>query len=219
MISKIDVVVQSEECCSVGCTGPTSNDSGMEEVRNISTHPSHSQLQERYRVPCVFRSTGWGVQILTIGEISGAMDLPPGPIMKTFSRVVEQSKVLFTSFLRLPPFKDLQFALEVGLGIGRTFRSSHNNNGLTPLPPVYTLRDENSFRINLQYIHKKAVNADDAEIETAVWNYASACVIQKVYMVKCHEPIFHHLRNIIAKRLKRNFARSFLSYMVDTYGP
>ena len=85
------------------------------------------------------------------------MDLPPRPIVEVFSRVAEQSKVLLKYFLTLPPVKSLHFALVVGLGIGRNFSPSHKNNGLTPLPPIYTLMDDNLFSINLQAIHMKAV--------------------------------------------------------------
>ena len=89
-----------------------------------------------------------GVQRITTGKTAGAMDLPPIPIVEAFSREAEKSKVLLTSFLKLPPVKDLQFALEVGLGIGITVIPSQNNNGITPLPPVYTLSDENLFILN-----------------------------------------------------------------------
>ena len=148
VISKIDAVVLVEERCAVGYTWPTRDDSGMEEVGDISTHPSSSQLQERFRVPCVFRITGWGVQRLATAEISGAMDIPPIPIMEALSRAADKSKVLLTSFLKLPLVKYFLFALEVGLVFGRTFILSHKNNGLMTPPPVYILRYENSFRLD-----------------------------------------------------------------------
>ena len=147
------------------------------------------------------------------------MDLPPGPIVEAFSREVEQSKVLLTSFLELPPVKALQFALEVGLGIGRTDSPSHKNKGLAPLPTVYTLRDDNIFRINLQSRHTKSVKAYDTEVETAIWNDAAAGVLQGGYRAKLHEPLLQHLRNIMAKRFKRNLDRSFVQYMVEAYDP
>ena len=69
--------------------------------------------------------------------------------------------MLLNYFLKLPPVKAFQFALEVGLGIGRTFIPIHNNNGITHLPPVYTFKGESLFRLNLQAIHTKAVKVDD----------------------------------------------------------
>ena len=51
---KLDAVVRVEERCDVGCTGPTSYDAGIEHIMEISTHPSPSQLQEKFRLPCVF---------------------------------------------------------------------------------------------------------------------------------------------------------------------
>ena len=81
------------------------------------------------------------------------MDLPPEPITEKISRAAEKSKVLLTSFLKLPPVKVLQFYLSGGLGIGINFCSIQKNNGLMPLPSVYTLRDENYFRLKLQSRH------------------------------------------------------------------
>ena len=56
--------------------------------------------------------------------------------MEALSRSEEQSKVLLTSFLKLPHVNTLQFDLAVGLGIGRTLIPSQNNNGIMNLPPV-----------------------------------------------------------------------------------
>ena len=103
--------------------------------------------------------------------------------------------------------------------MGRTARPIQNNNGLTPLPPVYTFRDDNLFMLNLQDIHTKAVKVDDAEIYTAIWNGAAAELFQGVYMAKRHEPTFQHFRNIKAVRFKRNVDRRFVRYMVEAYGP
>ena len=58
--------------------------------------------------------------------------------------------------------------LDVGLGIGRNLSPSQNSNGLMPLPPVYKLRDENYFRLNLQSRHMKVVKTENAEIETVI---------------------------------------------------
>ena len=43
-------------------------------------------------------------------ENYGAMDLSPVPIVEAFSSVAEQSKVLLTPLLKLPPVKDLHFS-------------------------------------------------------------------------------------------------------------
>ena len=198
----------------MGYTGPNRYDAGIEDVREISTHPSPSKLQEKFRVPCVCRRTSWGVR-----RLAGAMDLTPGPIVEAFSRAIEQSKVLLTSLLKLPPVKALKFSVAVELGIGRTVIPSQNNNGLTALPNVYTLRDENIFRLNLQVRHTKAVKDDDSEIETAICNNAAVEVFQGGYRAKRHEILLHPLRNIMAKCSKCNVTRSFVSSMVEAYGP
>ena len=126
---------------------------------------------------------------------------------------------MLTYFLKLTHLKDFQLALEVVLGIGRTFRPSQKNNGLTPLPNVYTLRDDNLFRLNNQAIQTKAVKSDNAEVETAICNDAAEEVFQGGYMAKCHETLFQNLSNIMAKRFNHNVARSFVHYMVEDYGP
>ena len=211
------MVIRFDERCAIWCIGPTRNYLGMEEVRYISTHPSSSQPQERFRVTFVFWSTGWGIQKFTKGEIVGATDLPFGPITETFSRATDKSNMLLTSFLKLPPVKALIFLLAVGLCIGRTISSSQKNNGLMTLHPIYIFRYDNYFRINLQSRQTKADNEDNVEIETAVWNNAAAEVFQEGYRAKRHELIFHHLRNIMAMRFKYNVDISIVRYMVDNY--
>ena len=67
VIINMDAVLQIEEQFSVGCTGPTSYDAGIKDLREISTHPSPSQLKEKFRLLCVFQSTGWGVRRLNSG--------------------------------------------------------------------------------------------------------------------------------------------------------
>ena len=107
----------------------------------------------------------------------------------------------------------------MGLGVGRNFIPSQKNNGLMPLPPIYTLRDENCFRLNRQSIYPKVVKVDDAEIEISIWNDAAAEVFQGGYRAKRHEILLHPLRNIMAKCSKCNVTRSFVSSMVEAYGP
>ena len=89
------------------------------------------------------------------------MELPLSPIIEDVSRAEDKSKMLLTYFLKLRPVQDVQFDLALGLGIGRTFIPSQNNNGLTPLPLVYILKDENLFRLEVQARHTKAVKAHD----------------------------------------------------------
>ena len=79
------------------------------------------------------------------------------------------------------------------------------------------MRDKNLFRPNLQDIHTKAVKADDAEVETYICNGDDTELFQEVYRAKCHEPLLHHLRNIMANIFKRNVASRFGRYMVEAY--
>ena len=192
----------------MGCTGPNSDVIGIEDVREISKHPSISQLQEKFRVPCVFQRTVSGLQRIITREIAGAMDLSPKPIVEVFSRLAEKSKVLLTSFLKLPSVKALQFSLALGLSIVRTVIPSQKNDFIMPLPPVYTLRDDNIFRLDLQAIHMKAVKAEDAKIDTAIWDDDDEEMLQGGHRAKRQETIFQNLRNIMDNPFKRNMDRN-----------
>ena len=47
-------------------------------VRENAVYPSPAQLQDSFRVPCVFRNMGWGIIKLTVKEVASAMDTPQG---------------------------------------------------------------------------------------------------------------------------------------------
>ena len=64
----------------------------------------------------------------------------------------------------------------------------------------------------------KAEKGDDAEVEKAIWDDAAAEVFKRGYRTKRHEPLFQHLRKIMAKRFNHNVTRRFVRYMVDAYG-
>ena len=125
--------------------------------------------------------------------------------------------VLLTSFLKLPPVKDFNFYFAAVLEIGITGNPSQKNNGLTPLPPVYTLRGDNSFSLNIQSRHTKSVQEDNAEIETSIWNNVAADLFKGGYRTKSHGPLSHHLSNNMDNCFKLNVARRFLRYIVNTY--
>ena len=42
-------------------------------------------------------------------------------------------------------------------------------------------------------------------------------MFQVGYRANCHDTLFQHLKNIMAKRFKRNVAKRFLCYMVEAY--
>ena len=98
LIRKLYTVVQVRKKCAVRCIGSTNVDAGIEDVREISTHPSPLQLQDRFIVQCILQSNGWGVRRITKGKIVWEMDLPPSPIVESFSRAVEKMKVLLNFY-------------------------------------------------------------------------------------------------------------------------
>ena len=92
---------------------------------------------------------------------------------------------VMSRFLVLPPVKALQFALVVTLGIGYsngTKIKTEDNFG--PLPPLYSLQDEISFHYKLKGSHTKTVKYDDADVETGIWENASAGVMAEEFSSK-----------------------------------
>ena len=81
---------------------------------------------------------------------------------------------VISRLLALPLVKELQFTFAVTLRIwssnGTKFKTEEN---LGPLPPLYLLQDENSFRHKLKERHAKAVKDDDAEVKTGIWDDAT----------------------------------------------
>ena len=105
------------------------------------------------------------------------------------------------------------------LGIGRTVSLSQKKNIFTPLPPVYILRDENLFWLNLHDRRTNKVKVHDVEVDTSISDDAAAEVLQGGYRAKRHEPLFQYLTNIMAKRFKGNVDRRLVQYIVEAYGP
>ena len=107
-------------------------------MREIAVYPSPAQLQDSFRLPCVLRSTGWGIRKLTVNEVASAMGLPQGNALETLVLASVSDDKVISRLLELPPVKALQFALAVTLII----RSSNGDNfkaeeKFGPLPPLY----------------------------------------------------------------------------------
>ena len=105
------------------------------------------------------------------------MDIPQVNALEALVLNSVSDDEVMSRFLELPPVKALQFFLAVTLRIGSSngtkFKADFN---FVPLPPVYLLRDETSFRQKLNERHTKAVKDDDAEVETGIWDDATARV-------------------------------------------
>ena len=76
--------------------------------------------------------------------------------------------------------KALQFPLAITLIIGSSninkFKAEEN---FGPLPHLYSLQDETSSCHKLKDSHTKAVKDDDAEVETGIWDDATAGIMGK----------------------------------------
>ena len=113
--------------------------------------------------------------------------------------LVSDDEVISSLFV-IPPVKALRSALVVTLRIGSSngtkFKADFN---FVPLPPVYLLRDETSFRQKLNERHTKAVKDDDAEVETVIWDDAMAGVMGEEFSSERHGIIFDSLRRSMAR--------------------
>ena len=117
-------MVKVDVKCSATATLPLDYNAAMTVVLEVNSCHAPYQLMKQFRVPCVFKSTGWGTHYLTPGEIGAALDLPPSLIPKLESAIASNSFQI-VDLLALPPVKGLQFGLAVCCSVGL-------DNRLTP---------------------------------------------------------------------------------------
>ena len=115
---KLDSIIKVNERCLYGCSAPGQGDAVVCGMREIAFYPSPDQLQEIFRAPCVFLSTGWGIRKLTVKELASAMDLPQGNTSEALVLASVSYGEVISRFLALPPVKELQFYLAVTIIIG-----------------------------------------------------------------------------------------------------
>ena len=100
-------------------------------------YPQPAHLQDSFRVPCVFRSTVWGIRKLTVKELVSTIDPPQGNAPEELALASAADGELMSSFLALPPVKSLQFELAVTLRIGSSnttkLKAEDNFGSLPPL--------------------------------------------------------------------------------------
>ena len=107
-------------------------------MTEIAAYQSPTQLQYSFRVPCVLKSTGWGIRKLTVKELASAMDLTQVNYSEELVLDSASDGEVMSRFLAIPLVKALQFSLSVTLGIG----SSNGTNikaeeNFGPMPPIY----------------------------------------------------------------------------------
>ena len=182
---------------------------------DINVYHSPAQLIKLFRVPCVFKSSGWGLRNLQPEEIGSAMDLPPG-LLDAFAHSIRKGTFALEDFLSLPPVKSLQFALSVCLGIGMNAASPTQPSVETSAmsTPVF----DSAWQQRLAERHTKAVKADDADVEVDIWNRAVLEPFGTTYSEDKHGSLFEFLRRTMSRRYKLNVLRSFVRYMLATYG-
>ena len=92
---------------------------------------------------------------------------------------------VISRLLALTPEKALQFDLAVttiiGSSNGTKFKAEEN---FGTLPPLYSLRDETSFRYKLKERHTKSVKYDETAVETGIWDKATDGVMGESYLRK-----------------------------------
>ena len=209
------------------CLSPPSERNDIDSgVLDINKCHATLQLINQFRVPCVFKATGWGTRSLTPGEIDSALDLPPSTI-PSLTTAVSSGKFAIKVLLGLPPVKGLQFALTVCCGVGIDTRVMHSLGSSEP--PEGNLEGnlvaagnapsfESTFRQALELRHTKAVKADDAMVEVDMWNEAVASKFGFIYSERDHSQLFDWLRQLMLARFKQNVLRSFVHYMTMTHG-
>ena len=77
---KIGSIIKLNKRCLEGCAPPGQETAVICGLREIGVYLSPAQFQDSFRVPCVFRNTGWGIRKLTVKEVASAMDLPQGNV-------------------------------------------------------------------------------------------------------------------------------------------
>ena len=131
------------------------------------------------------------------------MDIPQGNNLEASVLASNSDNEVISRILEIPPVKALQSALAVTLRIGSSNGTKINAyENIGPLPPLYLLRVETSFCRKLKESHTKAVKDDDADIETRIWDDATAGVIGEEFYSEKHGIIFDSLRRRMARRFK-----------------
>ena len=197
-----------------GCAPPGQETAVIYGVREIEVYLSPAQLQDSFRVPCVFINTGWGIRKLTVKEVAPAMDNPQGNALEALVLDSVSDDKLISRILALPPVKALQFSLAVTLRIGSIngseFKAEEN---FVHISPSYLLRDETLFRHQLKYRHTKESKYDDAAVEIGIWDKVKARVMGDKFSSESHGTIFDSLRRRMARRFKTNVLSRFIRYM------
>ena len=215
-------IIKVDVKCISSAAPPSSCNDADSGVLDINMCHAPGQLTNRFRVPCVFKATGWGNRFLTPGEIGSALDLPPSTISALEASVLAGDFPI-KNLLSLPPVKGLQFALTVCCGVGIDARitqaldpreAAHGRSVAATEAPSF----ESTFRQALAARHTKAVKADDAKVEVDMWNEAAIACFGIPFSDKDHGQLFNWLRQLMLTRFKRNALRSFVLYMAITHG-
>ena len=124
--------------------------------------PIACPIADIFIVPCVFRSTGWGISNLTLKELASALNLPQVNASELLVLASVSDGEVMSRLLALLPVKALQFSLGVTLRIGSSNGTKLKvEDKFGPLRPLYSLRYDNSFHHELNERRTKAVKDDD----------------------------------------------------------
>ena len=80
------------------------------------------------------------------------------------------------------------------------------------------MRYDTSFHHKLKESHTKVVKDDDTEVETGIWDNATAGVMGEELSSEIHGIIFESLRNRTKRRSKTDALNSFIRYMKLSHG-
>ena len=73
---KLYSIIKVNNRCLYGCAPPGQGAAAVCGIKEIVVYPLPVQLQDSFRVLCLFSSTIWGIRNLTVKELESAMDKP-----------------------------------------------------------------------------------------------------------------------------------------------
>ena len=118
---KLDSVFKVNTGCLEVCAPPRQGAAAICGAREIAVDPFPAQLQDSFRVPCIFQSTVCGKRKLTLKESSSAMYLPQGNSSEALALDLVSDGEVSSRFLAFPLVKALQFSLAVTPRIGSSY--------------------------------------------------------------------------------------------------
>ena len=165
-------------------------------------------MKEVFACPSVFTDTKWCHRKLTINEVGDAFDQTQSIVEEC---VLKHLRIHNLPFINGIPNKVVQYVLR-RLSISKFISVQTQSKEIDKGLPVIEVPPD------IQVNHLKAVKADNAQIETWVWDER---VLKKFPFVKYDERVteaFNKIRRGLLRMWKRKVWSSFFKYLTSEYG-